>query len=327
MPGVWVVAEGQDGTYRRVVFEMLAEARRIAALKGCKTVAVVLGSVNEENEVLGSRGADRVICIDAPFLDVYTTDAWSEALSQAVVRFMPDLIMFANSAHGLDAAAALAARISTGLITDVVKVDYDGGPSYLREPYSGKVLEEVVFDEDTSPAILTVRAKAFEIPAADDVHETVVETFSLSELATPRQSVIDVVRRVSERVELSEAEIVVAGGRGVKGTEGFDLLAHLADVLGAALGASRPAADEGWIDTQFQVGQTGKSVAPQLYIACGISGSVQHLAGMSASRYIVAINKDPEADIFAYASYGIVGDLFEVVPLLIEEIEKIRTAS
>lgn len=213
-----------------------------------------------------------------------------------------------------------------GLISEIVAIEDKGTePVYVRSPYSGKILENCVFSNNDELNLVTLRPKAFAIADADESHSATIVREAPEGFGDVRQLVKDVLRVASERVDLRDAEFIVSGGRGVNGPEGFaNVLAPLADELGAAIGASRVAVEQGWMDKQFQVGQTGKIVAPQLYIACGISGSIQHQAGMGQSRCIVAINNDPEADIFRIADYGIVADLFEAVPLMVEEVKKLK---
>ena len=304
MAEVWVYAEPKHGTFPRVTFEMLAAARRMAEEAGGDVSAVVLGSGLGEVDLdpLGAAGADAVLVLDDPALDPYTTDAYAAALETLITQRQPEALLLA------------------GFVADVVGIEADAqeGFVFTREPYSGKVLADVAFAADARPMVVTVRPKAFEPDAPVEGRTAPVLMQHVDGFGDVRQTVADVVRRASGRVELTEADIVVSGGRGTKGAEGFALVEELADVLGAAVGASRPAVDEGWTDIQFQVGQTGKTVAPSLYIACGISGSIQHMAGAAASKCIVAVNNDPQADIFKVADYGIVADLFEAVPLLTE---------
>ncbi|WP_101722751.1 electron transfer flavoprotein subunit alpha/FixB family protein [Eggerthella timonensis] len=322
MAGIWVYAEPRDGSFPRVTFEMLALARRMADAEGTDVAAVVLGSGLGDVDCapLGAAGADAVLALDDPALAPYTTDAYAAALAALAAQQRPDAVLFADGATGLDVGPVLAQRLDTGFVADVVAVEADAQEGFLftREPYSGKVRADVAFAADARPMVVTVRPKAFDPAAPDEGRTAPVLMQHVDGFGDVRQTVADVVRRASGRVELTEADAVVSGGRGTKGAAGFALVEELADVLGAAVGASRPAVDEGWTDIQFQVGQTGKTVAPSLYIACGISGSIQHMAGAAASKCIVAVNTDPQAEIFKVADYGIVADLFEAVPLLTE---------
>lgn len=322
MAGIWVYAEPRNGTFPRATFEMLALARRMADETGADAAAVVLGCGLGEVDLapLAPAGADAVLVLDDPALASYATDAYVSALAALVEQHEPDALLFSDGAMGLDAGPLLAQRLDTGFVADVVAVEPDAQEGFLfeREPYSGKVRCDVAFAADARPMIATVRPKAFDPAVPDEGRTAPVLMQRIDGFGDVRQAVADVVRRASGRVELTEADAVVSGGRGTKGAAGFALVEELADVLGAAVGASRPAVDEGWTDIQFQVGQTGKTVAPSLYIACGISGSIQHMAGAAASKCIVAVNNDPQAEIFKVADYGIVADLFEAVPLLTE---------
>lgn len=322
MAGIWIYAELKNGAFPRATFEMLAVGRRMADASGTDLTAVVLGgSVDEEALAkLGQAGADAVAVLEDAALATYTTDAFATALVELVRQQEPDALLLANGATGLDLGPVLAQRLDTGFVADVVAVepDADTGFVFTREPYSGKVQADVAFATDARPMIATIRPKGFDPAELDPARTAPIVMQHVEGFGDIRQTVADVVRKASGRVELTEADVVVSGGRGTKGAEGFKLVEDLADVLGAAVGASRPAVDEGWTDIQYQVGQTGKTIAPSLYIACGISGSIQHMAGASASKCIVAVNRDPEADIFKVADYGIVADLFEAVPLLTE---------
>lgn len=326
MAEIWVFAECKDNSIRKVTFEALSAARRLADEKESTVSAVVFGSgVQDENlQPLASYGADKVIVLDDETLETYTTDAYVNALLELLNKHEPELLMLVNSSMGIDMAPILAESLNVGLITDVLAIEAGSPLMFVRPPFSGKVLEKCSFVNEEELNIITVRPKAMDVNEPDDSRSLSVVRETVAGFGDIRQVVRDVVRKVSERVELTEAAYIVSGGRGVKGPEGFKPLEELADVMGAAVGASRVAVDEGWIDKQYQVGQTGKIVAPDLYIACGISGSIQHQAGMSQSKCIVAINNDPEADIFRIADYGIVADLFEAVPLLTQEMRAVK---
>lgn len=327
MASIWVFAEYKDGTIGKVTYEGVSEARRLADAQDGSVSAVVFGSQVDDASLaqLAQYGADQVIVVDDPALAEYTVDAYAGALDSLIEAHHPDLIMFVASSTGQDVAPVVAQRKGTGLISEVVAIEEeDGQPVYVRAPYSGKILEKCAFTNNDELNIVTLRPKAFTIAEPDEGKSATIVHEAPGAFGDIRQMVKDVVRVASDRVDLRDAEFIVSGGRGVKGPEGFTVLEQLADELGAAVGASRVAVEQGWIDKQFQVGQTGKIVAPQLYIACGISGSIQHQAGMGQSQCIVAINNDPEADIFRIADYGIVADLFEAVPLMVEEVKKLK---
>lgn len=317
---VLVLAEAKDGTVRNVTFEALHAARQIS--NGGSVVAVAMGSwaSGAANE-LAQHGADQVYVVNNNALDQYTTDAYTQALTQVIEAVNPDAIVIGHTALGKDLAPRVAARLDLGLITDCTNVEVNGDDVVVTRPiYSGKAFVKRKFKQ--GPIFITVRPNniGFEEPDASRTAETV--DFQV-EIKDVRTVVKDVVKKTSTGVDLTEAKIIVSGGRGVKSKEGFESLYPLAEVLGAAVGASRGACDAGYADYSLQIGQTGKVVTPDLYFAIGISGAIQHLAGMSNSKVIVAINKDPEANIFQVADYGIVGDLFEVVPKLTEEIKKV----
>lgn len=324
MAGVLVFADQKEGKFRQVIFEMLGEGKKIAQSLGEELQAVVVGKgISSCADALGEAGADKVFLIENDQLAAYTTDGYSKSLLELINQEKPSVVLFAHNAIGKDLAPALAQKLETGQVSDVVAVEYDNGLRFKRPIYSGKAYSHVSFVDNARPMIVTVRPKAFELAVVEAGRSASVVAFATSVSAGDiRQIVKDVLRKASGRVELTEADIVVSGGRGMKSAENFKILEDLADVLGAAIGASRAAVDEGWREGQYQVGQTGKVVSPTLYIACGISGAIQHLAGMSSSKFVVAVNKDPEAEIFKVADYGIVADLFQVVPVLTEEFKK-----
>lgn len=326
MSGVWVGLETNNGELRSVAFEMLTAARRLADASGAQVCALVWGEGAQDSaKALGECGADSVVVVELSGDASARPAEVSAALGQLAAEQKPSVVLLADGAFSRSVAPALAQKLSASFVADVIDVAFDGKPVFTRLPYSGKVIERVAPTDASALTIASIRPKAFEAAQPEEGRTAGVSAFAASPVAAARV-LQDVVRAVSERVDLSEADIVVSGGRGLKGPEGFKVLEELADVLGAAIGASRPAIDEGWIDAQYQVGQTGKTVAPSLYIACGISGSIQHMAGISASKYIVAINKDPEAEIFAQADYGIVADLFEAVPLLTQQMRDMLQA-
>lgn len=320
MSGIWVGLETNNGELRSVAFEMLAAARKLADAASQQVCALVWGEgAQDAAGNLGACGADSVVVIELGDDAAARPAEVSGALAQLTQEQAPSVVLLADGSFARSIAPGLAQGLGAALVEDVVDVAFEGKPVFTRLPYSGKVIERVAPADAAGVVVATIRPKAFEAAAPVEGRTAGVSTFAATPVAAARV-LSDVIRAVSERVDLSEADIVVSGGRGLKGPEGFKVLEELADVLGAAIGASRPAIDEGWIDAQYQVGQTGKTVAPSLYIACGISGSIQHMAGISASKYIVAINKDPEAEIFAQADYGIVADLFEAVPLLTQQM-------
>ncbi|MEW5952767.1 MAG: electron transfer flavoprotein subunit alpha/FixB family protein [Bacillota bacterium] len=319
--GIWVVVEQRDGEIKKVTYELLSEGRKVADQLGEELAAVLLGSgVSDKAASLGEYGADKVYVADNAALANYTTDGYTNVLAALAQKYEPYAILLGCTSNGRDLAAQVAQRLSTGLMSDCIGMELaDGQLAFTRPIYAGKALVKACCP-DARPVMATIRPNIFAVESAAKTAGVIAED---ADPGAIRQVVKEVIKQESTRPELTEANVIVSGGRGMKAPENFSVLEELADVLGAAVGASRAAVDAGWISHSFQVGQTGKTVTPTLYIACGISGAIQHLAGMSSSKCIVAVNKDPEANIFKVADYGIVGDLFEVVPLLKEELKKI----
>lgn len=321
---VLVLGEVRDGSLRNVSFEAVAAAKTVA--EGGEVVGVLLGeAVQSLGAELIQSGADRVVVVENEKLKQYTSDGYSQALLAVIDQEKPEGLVFGHTALGKDLSPRIAAKLSSGLISDATAVEVAGGNVVFTRPiYSGKAFEKKIVTDGLIFA--TVRPNNIAPLEKDESRSGEVSSLSV-EIKDLRAIVKEVIRKATEGVDLSEAKVVISGGRGVKSTEGFAPLKELAAVLGGAIGASRGACDAEYCDYSLQIGQTGKVVTPDLYIACGISGAIQHLAGMSNSKVIVAINKDPEANIFKVADYGIVGDLFEVVPLLTEEFKKLKVHS
>ncbi|HVJ48527.1 electron transfer flavoprotein subunit alpha/FixB family protein [Desulfitobacterium sp.] len=323
--GIWIFVEQSNGKIRKVSLEILSQGRKIADQTGEPLVAVIAGEgIRDLAGQVAGYGADQVYLLDSPQLAQYTTGSYTSALAKLIQEKEPQAFLLGHTAVAKDLAPRLAQRLGVGLASDAIDIEVDPERFLIfkRPVYTGNAFS---FVETTSrPVLATIRAKSFIAAEPDASHQAeVLEATVTIDPADLKVILKEVAILASSRPALTEADIVVSGGRGMKGPENFALLEELADVVGAAVGASRAAVDSGWIDNQFQVGQTGSIVAPTLYIACGISGAIQHLAGMGASKFIVAINKDPEANIFTVADYGIVGDLFEVVPLLTQEFKKL----
>jgi len=320
MKRILVIAEIKHDKLRQVSLEALAAARKMAeGHPDCEIVACAFGEHPEIADALAEHGADRIVFLRNGQLDSYTTSAYRQALLQAMDALGPDAVVTGHTAMGKDLMPRVAAKYGAGLISDCTAIERgEDGLRFVRPIYAGKAFEKKTIGG--GKIFVTVRPN--NIPAEKAKGRGQVETLDV-DIRDLVAVVRDVVRKTAEGVDLSEAKIIVSGGRGVKSAEGFAPLRELAKVLGAAVGASRGACDAGYADYSMQIGQTGKVVTPDLYIACGISGAIQHLAGMSNSKVIVAINTDPEANIFNVADYGIVGDLFEVVPLLTEEFKKV----
>nr|WP_144927768.1 electron transfer flavoprotein subunit alpha/FixB family protein [Paenibacillus bovis] len=321
---ILVLAEVRDHSLRNVSFEAIAAGRQLA-----ESGQVVVALLGEKIASLGTEllhyGADRVLVVEDEKLKNYSSDGYSQALLEIVNQENPEGIIIGHTALGKDLAPKIASKLNVGLISDVTSIEVeDDDVIFTRPIYSGKAFEKKKTLDDV--VFITIRPNNIEALDKDGSRSGEIEKISAN-ITDLRTIVQEVVRKASDGVDLSEAKVVVAGGRGVKSAEGFEPLKELASVLGGAVGASRGACDADYCDYSLQIGQTGKVVTPDLYIACGISGAIQHLAGMSNSKVIVAINKDPDANIFNVADYGIVGDLFEVVPLLTEEFKKIKAAT
>jgi electron transfer flavoprotein alpha subunit len=318
-----VIAEQRDGEIRKVSYEIVSEGKRLADKLGQKVIAVLLGqNIKAKAASLAHYGADKIIVADDAKLANYIPDAYASVIAQIVKANDPAVLILGASVQGKDVAARVSAKLGVGMAQDCTAFAIDNGRlTAIRPMYAGKVYAKVTFS-DNYPHMATARPNVMPMspPDASKAGEVADAGVAIDEVKT---KVADVIREAAGKVDLTEADKIVSGGRGMKGPEGFKVLEDLAAVLGASVGASRSAVDAGWRSHTDQVGQTGKVVSPNLYIACGISGAIQHLAGMSTSKVVVAINKDPEAPIFQKADYGVVDDLFNVVPALAAEIKKL----
>jgi electron transfer flavoprotein alpha subunit len=323
MPTIVTFAEVRDGKVRRPALEAVSEARRLAGPLGATVQAVLIGQGTAPLAAeVGSYGADRVHVFDDARLAAYATEVWARALGQVVAQEKPAAVLVPFTAMGKDFAPRVAAGAGAGLVSDVVKLEVKDGRLLARRPvYAGKAFATVRWEGE--PQMATLRPNVFALGAPDAARK--FETVTAAVDATARARVVSMAASAGGKVELTEAQIIVSGGRGLKAPENFHLVEELAASLGAAVGASRAVVDAGWVDHQYQVGQTGKTVSPTLYVAAGISGAIQHLAGMSSSKVIVAINKDADAPIFKVADYGIVGDVFEILPKLTAAAAEFRS--
>jgi len=315
MAGILVFVEQRKSEIRKASLQALSEAKR----QDGAVSAVLPGSgIGEAAAGLGAWGADKIYVADDPNLELYSSDGYAEVVVKAVEQAQPSAIFFAGTAMGRDLAPTVAARLGVGAIPDVVGLTLDGETFSARRPvYSGKPVATVDTASNT-PQVISLRPNVFAAEEAGGAGEVVaLDGLSLS----IRAVVKELLEAEGGELDVAEADVIVSGGRGIKGPENFALIKSLADALGGAVGASRAAVDAGWIEHSHQVGQTGKVVSPSLYVAAGISGAIQHLAGMSSSKVIVAINKDPDAPIFKIADYGIVGDLFDVIPPMVDAIK------
>lgn len=317
-----VIGESREGSLRNVTFEAIAAAKKISA--DGEIVGVVCGAedLQDQAQEMVYYGADRVITIKHDDLKTYTSEGYGQAVMAVISEESPTSLIMGHTAIGKDLTPKIASKLETGLISDVTDLEVkDGKAVFTRPIYSGKAFEKKIITSGVTFA--TIRPNNIAPLDRDESRSGDILSKDI-DISDIRTTIKEVIRKASEGVDLSEAKVIIAGGRGVKSADGFKPLEELADVLGGAVGASRGACDADYCDYSLQIGQTGKVVTPDLYIAVGISGAIQHLAGMSNSKVIVAINKDAEANIFNVADYGIVGDLFEVIPLLIEEIKNIK---
>ena len=323
--GVWTFVEQLEGTAQPISWEMLGKGRELADRLGTTLTACVLGhqAASIAQEAI-AYGADRVLLADAPELARFRTEPYARVMEQMVRRSRPDILLFGASSRGRDLAGALATALHTGLTADCTALEIDPETGLLQQtrPAFGGNIMATILTPHHRPQMATVRHRVFDPPPRDPARQGSVDyvKVELTKADMPTQ-VLEAVRYASD-VNLADASIIVAGGRGLGGPEGFAPLRELAATVGGAVGASRAAVDAGWIGYAHQVGQTGRTVKPDLYIACGISGAIQHQAGMSTARVIVAINTDPDAPIFQIATYGIVGDYRDVVPALTERLRQ-----
>jgi electron transfer flavoprotein alpha subunit len=318
-----VFIEQRDGRIRSVSREALGEASRLSSAFGSEVVGICPAASDPGLHALGDAGADRLLLATHERFGLYDAPGYTRAVEQAIEAVKPEVVLFSASAMGKDLAPRIAARLDVGLASDCTALSVANGKLHARRPvYAGKAVQEVAFVK--APAMATLRPKVF-APVTGAGRAGAVAPLALDyDPTTSRARVLEVAAASVGKIDLTESEIIVSGGRGLKGPENFNLVEELAAALGATVGASRAVVDAGWRPHHDQVGQTGKTVAPKLYVAVGISGAIQHLAGMSSSRCIVAINKDPDAPIFKVADYGLVGDLFEVVPALTEAVKKLN---
>ncbi len=328
--GVWVYIEQVNGLIRNVSHELLGEGRKLADTMGQELAAVLIGQdvAGLTKEIFAS-GADKIYLVEGPEFKHYSTDGYTITFTDLINTYRPSVILMGATNDGRDLGPRVACRVGTGLTADCTNLDIDeatGLVAWTRPAFGGNIMATILCP-DHRPQMGTIRPKVFKRPDQDFSRTgAVVQVTSKVHPGDIRTKLIEVIQGSTVACNLEEAEFIVSGGRGICKPENFKLIEELAAVLGGAVGASRAAVDAGWIPALNQVGQTGKTVGPKVYIACGISGAIQHLAGMSSSDIVIAINKDPDAPIFKMADYGIVGDVLEVIPALIAEFKKIKAA-
>lgn len=324
--GVWVFAEQRKNKIMPVVFELLGEGRKLADEIGTELCAILCGNeVDFLADELFAYGADKVYVADNKELASYTTDGYTKAIFEAIEKYKPEIVLLGATHIGRDLGPCLAVKANTGLTADCTKLEIDTDDKKLKQtrPAFGGNLMATIVCPSHRPQMSTVRAGVMDKAVYNPSHkgETIKLNTSFVE-GDIRTKVLEIVKSVKEQVSLTDAEIIVSGGMGLGSQEGFELLKKLADKLGGTIAASRASVDAGWIGHAYQVGQTGTTVKPKVYFACGISGAIQHIAGMQNSDYIIAINKNESAPIFEIADLGIVGDLYNVIPAIIDELEK-----
>lgn len=324
---IWIFAEHKNGNLKKVVLELLSAGRTWAEKSGNKLCTVILGHQIEPLTKILAAYADKVYSFDDPNLAYYTPDAYVSLLTHLVKEHQPHILLCGATLLGKDLFARLATRLGTGLTTDCtgITVGEDGQMIAKRPIYGGKVFVDIAYD-DSRPQMASIRPNTFSMALPAEPKQG--EIIKIKPDIKPdeiRTKVLEVVKTTQGKVDLTEAEYIVSAGRGIKSPENFKIIEELAEVIGATVGASRAVVDNKWRSYDDQIGKSGKTVSPKLYIACGISGAIHHIMGMDTSKVVVAINKDPDAIIFNYADYGVVDDLFKVVPLMIDELSKIKS--
>jgi electron transfer flavoprotein alpha subunit/NAD-dependent dihydropyrimidine dehydrogenase PreA subunit len=327
--GVWVFVEKHGDQLRNVTLELLSEGRKLANKLSEPLAALLLGhNVTDFIEPLSAYGADKIYVAEHEVLERYNSDGYADVLTGIIAKSKPAVVLFGATINGRDLAPRIAARLRIGLTADCtgLEIDEEGRLVQTRPAFGGNIMASIL--SRTRPQMATVRPNVMKMGEPDWTREAEIERIKVTiDPKAIRAKVVDIVKEVAERaVNIEEADIIVSGGRGLGSPENFKLMRELAEALGGAVGASRPIVDSGWLPHHQQVGQTGKTVSPKLYVAVGISGAIQHLIGMQTSDIIIAINKDPEAPIFKVATLDVVGDLFKIVPALIEELRKVKKA-
>ncbi len=326
--GVWVFAEQREGNISSVSFELLNKARELAKDLDTYVGAVFLGNkIKEKAESLVWRGADKVFVVEDPYLENYVAENYTRAIVELIKKYKPQVFLAGATSSGRSLVSRIAVTIYTGLTADCTGLDIDKEKKRLiqtRPAFGGNIMAEII-TPNFRPQMATVRHKVMPEAQEDKSRKgEIIFEKDLDNIIDKRIKFVDFIREAANTINITEADVIVSGGRGLGKPENFKMLEELAETLGGAVGASRAAVDAGWIPYSHQVGQTGRTVCPKMYIACGISGQIQHLVGMQSAKTIIAINKDPDAPIFKVADFGIVGDVFEVVPLLTKKLKEVK---
>jgi electron transfer flavoprotein alpha subunit len=323
--GIFIFVQQIDNKISGVSFELLGRGKELAEDLGTEVTAVLLGfGVGDLVDELAAYGADKVILVDDPALEIYTTEPYAHAMYSVIEKYKPEIVLYGATAIGRDLAPRVSARVHTGLTADCMKLEIDAGNKNLRmtRPAFGGNIMATILCPDFRPQMATVRPGVMQKATPNFYAEVATEKYNPGFIPNHRYvEILDVIKRQSNKIDIQDAKILVSGGRGMGGPENFKLLKDLAEVLGGEVSASRACVDASWVEKDIQVGQTGKTVRPNLYIACGISGAIQHLAGMEESDVIIAINKDESAPIFNVADFGIVGDAIKILPILTEKLK------
>jgi electron transfer flavoprotein alpha subunit len=324
--GVFVFAQQVDNKISSVSYELVGEAKRLAGVLGSDVTAVLLGyKLDGLAERLVKYGADKIIVVDDPALETYMTDPYVTALHAVIEAKKPEIVLYGATAIGRDLAPRVSARVHTGLTADCTKLEIDTVTKDLRmtrPAFGGNIMATIVCSEHR-PQMATVRPGVMQRLDINENARANIEQFAIKDLdKSVKVEILEVVKKTATKMDIQDAKILVSGGRGMGGPENFKMLEELAALFGGTYSSSRAAVDSGWVEKDRQVGQTGKTVRPNVYFACGISGAIQHLAGMEESDIIIAINKDPDAPIFSVADYGVVGDVFKILPLFTQELKK-----
>jgi len=326
--GVWVFIEQKLGKVQSVAYELLGKAHELAKQLNCEVSGVLIGNnLDDQIDELIWHGADNIYLVQSPELENFQDEPYTNILVELIQKYKPEIVLCGATSIGRSLISRVAVKIKAGLTADCTGLDIDSDKKILlqtRPAFGGNIMATIT-SPNYRPQMATVRHKVMQPIEPDKKRKgkIIKESFD-GNIYNSRTKLLDIVEEMETLVNLAEADIIVSGGRGMKGPENFKLLEELAHVLGAAVGASRAAVDSGWIAYSHQVGQTGRTVSPKIYIACGISGQIQHLVGMQSSKIIIAINKDPEAPIFKVATYGIVGDIFEIIPALTKKFKEVR---
>jgi electron transfer flavoprotein alpha subunit len=325
--GIFIFVQQVDNKVTSVSYELISKGKELAKELGTSVTAILLGfKVDALCTNLAKYGADKIIVVDDPALEIYMTEPYTHAMCEVIKEHKPEIVLFGATAIGRDLAPRVSARLHTGLTADCTKLEIDPETKNLmmtRPAFGGNIMATILCP-DHRPQMATVRPGVMQKSDIIDNAQATIEQFKRDDMASHKNvEITEIIKKVAGKMDIMDAKVLISGGRGMGSAENFKLLEDLAQALGGTISSSRACVDAGWVEKDRQVGQTGKTVRPNLYIACGISGAIQHLAGMEESEIIIAINKDPGAPIFETADYGIVGDATKILPLFTEQVKKL----